>query len=107
MSSLNWDKEFALEQAADDAELLQELLDIFKDSCKKDLDLINEGISENDPKKVCSAAHSVKGAAASLGILGIRDVALSMEADARGGGLTVAREKIAALQALLEEMKKL
>jgi HPt (histidine-containing phosphotransfer) domain-containing protein len=107
MSSLNWDKEFALEQAADDAELLQELLDIFKDSCKKDLALINEGISENDPKKVCGAAHSIKGAAASLGILGIRDVALIMETDSRGGGLTLAREKSSTLQALLDEMTKL
>ena len=30
MSGLKWNKEFALEQVADDAELLQELLDIFK-----------------------------------------------------------------------------
>ena len=107
MSSLNWDKEFALEQAADDADLLQELLDIFKDSFRKDLALISEGISENDPEKVCSAAHSVKGAAASLGIIGIRDVALSMETDARGGGLSVAREKSSVLHELLDEMMKL
>ena len=37
MNELCWDKQFALEQAAEDAELLQELTDILKDSYKADL----------------------------------------------------------------------
>ncbi len=43
MNALKWNKEFALEQAADDAELLEELLDIFKDSLQADLLSLNRG----------------------------------------------------------------
>ena len=104
MSGLNWDKNFALEQAADDAELLQELLDIFKESCANDIALIKSGLDSQDSSQVRGAAHSIKGAAASLGILGIRDLAMSIELDARDGGLGVAQEKIAQLEALSREL---
>lgn len=36
MSDLRWNKAFALEQAAEDEELLQELIVIFKDSSASD-----------------------------------------------------------------------
>jgi len=104
MSSLNWDKEFALEQAADDAELLEELLGIFRDSCANDLKQIKEGIDSNNPEIVAGAAHSIKGAAASLGILGIRDVAMSIETDARSGSITVAKNKYPFLEQMTNEL---
>lgn len=107
MSGLNWNKQFALEQAADDADLLQELLDIFKDTCIKDVAQIKAGIESQDIKAVSSAAHSIKGAAASLGILGIRDLALAMETDARNGSLTVAEEQLQRLEELVQELQEL
>ena len=79
MIALNWNKEFAMEQAADDVELLEELLEIFKDSLKADIELIDEGLKEQNAEKISGAAHSIKGAAASLGIEGINDVALLVE----------------------------
>jgi len=107
MNALKWDKKFALEQAADDAELLEELLDIFKDSFQSDLNLIEQGLAEESAAKISDAAHSIKGAAASLGIIGIRETALLVEEDSRAGGLGVAREKLEALQSLLAELKHL
>ncbi len=107
MSELKWDKEFALEQAADDAELLDELLQIFKDSFQADLQLMQQGLAENSPAKICNAAHSIKGASASLGIHGINEIAQQVEEDSRGGGLEIAREKIEMLQALLLELQDL
>ncbi len=107
MNALQWNKEFALEQAADDAELLEELLDIFKDSLQADLLLIEQGLEEGLPAKVSGAAHSIKGAAASLGILGIHEIALQVEEDSRAGGLDVAREKCQILQSLLTELRTL
>ncbi len=107
MIKLNWDKEFALEQAADDAELLQELLDIFKDSCKSDFELIREGINKGDADQVCSASHSIKGAAASLGVDGIRDVTMKIETDSREGSLLVAKDKLAELEDLLAQLQEL
>jgi HPt (histidine-containing phosphotransfer) domain-containing protein len=107
MNALKWDKEFALEQAADDAELLKELLEIFKDSFKADVQRIKQGLAEGSAAKISSAAHSIKGAAASLGIVGIHEIALNVEKDSRAGRLDIAREKIADLQALLVEIQAL
>ncbi|TKB10345.1 Hpt domain-containing protein [Desulforhopalus sp. IMCC35007] len=104
MTALDWDKAFAMEQAADDAELLEELLEIFKDSFKTDVGLIEQGINEKDALKISAAAHSIKGAAASLGIQGINDVALGIEMDSRSGGLDVAAEKLPHLQELMAEL---
>ena len=107
MNALKWNKEFALEQAADDAELLEELLDIFKDSFQADLQLIAQGLEEGSAAKIRGAAHSIKGAAASLGILGIHEIALQIEEDSRAGGLEVARGKYQLLEGLLTELQAL
>ena len=107
MSILKWDKDFALEQAADDAELLQELLVIFKDSLRSDIHLIEQGLVEEESVKVCRAAHSIKGAAASLGIRGIHEIALAIEQESRTGGLAVARENLSLLKSMHAELAKL
>jgi histidine phosphotransfer protein HptB len=105
MNTLKWDKNFALEQAADDAELLQELLEIFKDSLQSDIEIIEQGLGEGGAAKVCRAAHSIKGAAASLGIFGIREIAHAIEEESRGGGLDIARAKISLLKLMRKELE--
>lgn len=107
MIALNWNKEFAMEQAGDDEELLQELLVIFKDSLKTDIGLIEQGLEEKNAGKISGAAHSIKGAAVSLGIQGINDVALVVEEDSRDGSLQVAADNIDNLQELLTQLKAL
>ncbi len=107
MNKLNWDKDFALEQAADDAELLEELIEIFKESCLSDLALIKEGIEKMDADQVCSASHSIKGAAASLGVDGIREITMKIETDSRGGSLIIAKEQLANLEDLLQQLQEL
>lgn len=107
MTELDWNKGFALEQAADDAELLAELLEIFKDSSKNDLALIKQGIKEENSEQVGGAAHSIKGAAASLGINGITNVTKIIEEDCRAGQLNVAKEMLVDLENLLEQLGKL
>lgn len=107
MEKLNWNKGFALEQAAEDEELLQELIEIFKDSCVTDFAAIRNGLESADSEMVCAAAHSIKGAAASLGIEAIREVALEMENDSRNGSLTVTESRIAELDDLLQLLQEL
>lgn len=107
MTELDWNKDFALEQAADDAELLTELLEIFKDSSRNDLALIKQGLNGENPVQVGGAAHSIKGAAASLGINGITNVAKSIEEDCRAGQLNVANEMVADLENLLVQLEQL
>ena len=107
MNGLKWDKKFALEQAADDAELLEELLEIFKDSFKSDLKLVAQGLAEGSAAKIMGAAHSIKGAAASLGIIGINEIALLIEEDSRAGKVDVARDQYDKLHSLLIELQAL
>jgi HPt (histidine-containing phosphotransfer) domain-containing protein len=107
MNMLKWDKKFALEQAADDAELLQELLEIFKESYRSDLNLLKEGIRKGDTRQVYTASHSIKGAAASLGIEGVRETATQIEADSRNGSLAVATEKIKDMEEMFLLLKEL
>lgn len=107
MAELLWDKAFALEQTAGDEELLEELLVLFKDSSASDLEQLQQAAATSDAAGVVRAAHSLKGASASLGMEGIRQLAMEMEADGRNNSVTVAREKLASMSSLLDQLKSL
>jgi len=107
MADLQWNKAFALEQTAGDEELLEELLVIFKDSSVSDLEQLQQAVAMNDAAGVMRAAHSLKGAAATLGIEGIRQVSMAMENDGRNNSVTVARENLNTLIELLDQLKML
>ena len=79
MNDLHWDKAFANEQAGEDPELLAELLGLLCESSKTDLQKIKDGMAAGDSQAVAEAAHSIKGAAASLGVEGLRVVAYDIE----------------------------
>lgn len=101
MEELRWNKEFAMGQVDGDEELLQELLTIFKDSSASDMEALLQAVAGEDPVAARSAAHSIKGAAASLGLEAVRDVAMAIEKDSREGALDVARQELSNLQTLL------
>ncbi len=107
MSDLLWDRAFALEQTAGDEELLQELLTLFKDSSDEDYAGLCSAIASGDTDGVIRAAHSLKGAAASLGIEGVRLLAMEMEAAAREGSVDCAKEKKEDMAGLLAAVKAL
>ena len=105
MTDLRWNKAFALEQTGGDEELLEELLVLFRDSSVSDYAQLQQAVAANDAAGAMRAAHSLKGAAASLGIEGIRQLALDMEADARNNSVAVARAHLTAMGDLLEQLK--
>ncbi|MDO9042024.1 MAG: Hpt domain-containing protein [Desulfocapsaceae bacterium] len=107
MNDLCWNKEFAMGQVDNDEELLQELIAIFKDSSISDMAILTQAVEKGDPVEARGASHSIKGAAASLGLEAIRDVAMVIEKDCREGSLTVAREKLSNLETLLAQMREL
>jgi len=107
MSDLRWNKAFALEQAADDEELLDELIEIFKDSSASDFANLQQSIEKGDAAMVRAHSHSIKGAAASLGMDGIRELTELMESDSRDGSLTVAVEVLPQLEKLLALLQDL
>ncbi|HHD63676.1 MAG TPA: Hpt domain-containing protein [Desulfobulbaceae bacterium] len=107
MSDLLWKREFALEQTAGDEELLEELLTLFKDSSAQDYEKLCQAAASGDTEGVVAAAHSLKGASASLGIEGIRLLAQEMEAAAREGSVDCAVKKQGDMAELLSECGKL
>lgn len=101
MDDLRWNKGFAMEQVDHDEELLAELLTIFRDSSASDLTMLKGAVERADHLAAGRAAHSLKGAAASLGLEAIRDLSLAMERECREGSLTMTREKLPLLESLL------
>ncbi|MDG4476125.1 Hpt domain-containing protein [Thiovibrio frasassiensis] len=102
MADLEWDRNFALEQSGDDEEMLAELLVLFRDSSASDLARINAGLAAENPVMVADAAHSIKGASASLGVEGVRKVASELERIGRLGDLSQGRDLAAQLGTLLK-----
>ncbi len=102
MAELDWDRNFALEQSGDDEEMLAELLVLFRDSSASDLARITDGLAAEDAEAVADAAHSIKGASASLGVEGVRKVAAELEKQGRAKDLTQGKDLVAQLAALLK-----
>jgi len=96
-----------MEQVAEDRELLEELLAIFKTSFAEDLEVIRSGMEGDDALKVTIAAHSIKGASASLGIDGVTELARMIEDDGKAGRLEQARQRMDKLELLLREVETL
>lgn len=107
MQELRWNKEFAMGQVDNDEELLQELLMIFKDSSAADMAVLKDAVENGDPVEARGAAHSIKGASASLGLEAIRDMAMAIEKDCREGSLAVARDMLSRLEKLLAMTREL
>ena len=107
MADIQWDKDFALEQTAGDEELLMELINLFRTSSVGDYIQLQRAVADGDAEAVVRAAHSLKGAAATLGLEGIRWLAGGMEDDGRRNSVAVARENLATMGELLEQLKNL
>ena len=101
MADLQWNRDFALEQTAGDEELLAELLTLFRGSSAQDLEQLRRAVAADNPAEVVTAAHSLKGASASLGLEGIRQVAMLMESDGRNNSTAVAKDKLAVMVELI------
>lgn len=107
MSDLQWNRSFALEQTAGDEELLEELLDLFRDASKGDFQQLKRAVAAGDAAGIVSAAHSLKGASASLGIEGVRQLATAMETAAREGSVNVAEDNLEVMETMLEQVNSL
>ncbi len=107
MADLQWNRSFALEQAGDEEEVLTELLDLFRQSCAADLGKIKQGLQERKSQEIADAAHSIKGAAASLGIEGIRQIAYAMEKAGREERLEKVNRDLSDLESMISALDQL
>lgn len=78
----------ALERAMGDIDFLKMLMDEFKKSRKTYLDPILAAVEAKDAKALQQSAHTLKGAAASLGAGDIAELAFSLEKNGRNSDLS-------------------
>lgn len=104
---LQWNREFALEQTAGDEELLEELIVLFKDSSASDYQQLQEAVSAGNTDGIIAAAHSLKGAAASLGVEGIFALAKEIEMAGRDNRLEGLEGPTAEMGSLIEQLQEI
>ncbi len=107
MVDLQWNRDFALEQAGEDEELLAELLSLLLESTAGDLAKIKGALEKGDAVKMGEAAHSIKGAAASLGVEKLREVAYGLEKAGRENDLDLASSFVSPLESAIAALTTL
>ena len=98
------DLEDGLARAGDDREFYKELLEIFLDDVPGRMEQLRAAIASGQAEEVASTAHSIKGAAANLSALAIRDTALNLETQGRGGDLSQASALAEKLQGEIDRL---
>lgn len=106
MTELQWDYKFALRQAGGNLELLTELRQLFYEASRADLEKVKGGQHGQDARLVVAGAHSIKGAAAGLGIEAIRRVAEQLENAGERGAFYDITRLAASLEDLVEQFQK-
>ncbi len=86
------DLEDGLDRAGGDLEFYKELIGMFLEDTPLRLTEITDAIARGDAAAVGSVAHGIKGAAANLSALAIRDTAYALESLGRSGSLAGAPE---------------
>ena len=107
MAELHWDKATALVETAGDEALLEELLSLFRAAAAGDLEQMRQAVTAGDVAATMAAAHSLKGAAASLGIESIRSLAETVEQAGAASVPAAARKALPVLADLLDQLAAL
>ncbi|MDR3090325.1 MAG: Hpt domain-containing protein [Desulfobulbaceae bacterium] len=107
MDDINWDRDFALEQAGGDEDLLKELLTLFTGTLRTNRIKMEEALADCDFSQVARAAHSIKGSASSLGFAQIAEIANAVEGEARLDAAAGAPEFLARLRRLEDALPDL
>jgi HPt (histidine-containing phosphotransfer) domain-containing protein len=84
-----------------------ELLQLFIDTSGSDMIRLQSAIEVKNGEKAVVAAHSLKGAAANLGLMEIHEQAKKMEADARDNRFDDVAEAVPTLKNKLEVIANL
>ncbi|PIE57621.1 MAG: histidine phosphotransferase [Desulfobulbus propionicus] len=107
MMDLKWNRKFALEQTDGDSALLDELITLFKESAASDFLQLKEAVADRNATAIIAAAHSLKGASASLGIEGIREIAYEIETAARNNTLENIASHIPDMENLVQQLQEI
>ena len=81
-----------------------ELIELFMDTGMVDLEKLSSAIEKGNAEEAMQAAHSLKGASSSLGLMEIHNLALKSEDEARNNSLDGIAESV---QKLREQLNSL
>jgi two-component system, sensor histidine kinase and response regulator len=91
------DMKALLERVEGDRSLLDELLVMFKEDCKKTLEEMSEAISKGDQARIVRLAHTLKGSSSNMSARPLSESAAGLERLAQSGDMREAQQKFAAV----------
>ena len=89
----------ALTRAADDEELLAQIIDIFITETPALLEQMDGFFQSGDHQRIFRTAHTIKGSSSNLSAAGVSNAAREVELPARSGDLAAAAAALPALKA--------
>ncbi len=102
----DFDRARAMEQVGGDEELLQELLAAFLSECPPLIVQIRDAIIQHDALQLERAAHTLKGAAASVAALAAAEVAQQLEIMGRTGDLAKSTPTFSEMEETLHRLRR-
>jgi PAS domain S-box-containing protein len=106
-TAAGFDREGLLERVMGNRELACRIVRGFVKDMPGQIALLAQAVSEGDSKQVRLLAHSIKGAAASVGGLDMRQAAWKLEQQGSAGDLTTAADALPELSASFESVRPL
>ncbi|MGO9597997.1 MAG: response regulator [Isosphaeraceae bacterium] len=99
-----FDRSFALNQIGGDESLLHELIELFANQVPEQLDRIREGLGREDGQMASLAAHTLKGSASLFLTPAAMAPLQEIEQLSKSGRIDEARNRLAAVQSLLDDL---
>jgi HPt (histidine-containing phosphotransfer) domain-containing protein len=100
-----YDRDVALANAGDSEELLNELIEVFRQECPVLIEQIRTAIEEGDASTLHRTAHTLKGSANVLGAMLTAEVAQQIERFGRDGDLPAAAKQLPILQERVQQLQ--
>ena len=87
-------------------EEMAELVALFVDSCRKDLNQMSAALAAEDARGVSETAHSIKGASGNMRFEQVYELARIIEEEARQRNLANIEPRIEQIRATIEHIEK-
>ena len=101
-----FNRSFLLEQLMGDEEVVETILQAFREDIPVQIDALRNCIEAGDTAGVGRQAHTIKGAAANVGFEALRTLAWELEQAAKTGDLDGMRARLAEVDTTFEEFRK-
>jgi len=89
-SNAEFDFSVLSERLMNDEDMVKEVISVFLEDTPKEIVSLRDALSLKDAEKVRNVAHSVKGAAGSIGASSLQELARQLECAGKGGDIGLA-----------------